>query len=355
MNTPSRILIIRLSSLGDILHTLPAFANLKASFPNAQIDWLVAHKTKFILSSVRGIHSLHVLDTSRLLKRPPDKESWHQLRILIQTIRAQQYDLAIDFQGLLKSALLCALSGAKVRIGFSRELVRERPAHWFYQKRLAKPNTQIHITQLNQMLSELTGARRVPFHPEFIVSDADAIHITSLLQQNQLEKYVVINPGGGWPTKRWSPEKYGILAEKIQSELHLQVIVTTGPGEELLYRTIAKNCRTAAPYHFPVSFLQLIPLLRKACLFIGGDTGPFHLACALNTPVVAIFGPTSPVRNGPWSAGEEVVTHNLNCAPCYGRICDTGAECMNIPVDEVFAATVRRLENSKKETSLAHS
>jgi heptosyltransferase I len=327
MKTPSRILIIRLSSLGDILHTLPAFINLKASFPDAQIDWLVAKKAKFLLSSVKGIHALHVLDTSLLLKMPPNKESWHQLRALIRALRARQYDLAIDFQGLLKSALLCALSGAKMRLGFSRELVRERPSHWFYEKTLAKPNSQIHITELNQLLAALSGASRVD----------------SLIRQNQLENFVVLNPGGGWPTKIWSPERYGTLAEKIQSELHLQVVVTTGPGEEPLYKTIAENCRTAALYHFPVTFLQLIPLISKARLFVGGDT------------VVAIFGPTSPIRNGPWNAAEEVVTHRQNCAPCYGRSCHIGAECMNIPVDEVFAAIVRRLDNIKKETSFAHA
>lgn len=355
MKTPSRILIIRLSSLGDILHTLPAFANLKTSFPNAQIDWLVAKKAKFLLSSVSGIHALHVLDTSRLLKIPLNKESWHQLGILIRTLRARHYDLAIDFQGLLKSALLCALSGAKMRLGFSRELVRERPAHWFYEKTLAKPNSQIHITELNQLLAALSGASRVPYHHEFVVSNEDKHHVDSLIEQKQLKNFVVLNPGGGWPTKIWSPEKYGTLAEKIQSELHLQVVVTTGPGEERLYKTIAENCRTAALYHFPVTFLQLIPLISKASLFVGGDTGPFHLACALNMPVVAIFGPTSTIRNGPWNAAEEVVTHSLNCAPCYGRSCHTGTECMNIPVDEVFAAIVRRLANIKKEAFLAHS
>jgi heptosyltransferase I len=355
MNAPSKILIIRLSALGDILHALPAFANLKASFPNAQIDWLVAHKTKFLLSSVQGIHSLHILDTSRLLKIPPNKESWLKLGRLIRTIRAQKYDLAIDFQGLMKSALLCALSGAKVRLGFSRELVRECPAHWFYQKTLAKPNAQIHITELNQMLAELSGACRVPYHHEFIVSDADVIHVESLLKQNHLDNFIVLNPGGGWTTKIWSAEKYGALAEKIQSELHMQVIITTGPGEEPLYRTIAENCRTTAPYHLPVSFLQLIPLLSKAHLFIGGDTGPFHLACALNMPVVGIFGPTSPVRNGPWHSREEVVTQSMKCAPCYGRSCRVAAQCMDIPVDVVFSAIVRRLTNTTKESSLVRS
>jgi heptosyltransferase I len=354
MSAPSRILIIRLSSLGDILHALPAFLSLKTSFPNARIDWLVAQKTQFLLSSIPGINSLHVLDTSSLLKFPLDKKAWRRLGSLIQTIHAQQYDLAIDFQGLLKSSLLCRASGAPLRLGFCRELVRERPAHWFYNRTLAKPNNPFHITELNQKLAELSGACRSPYHPEFIVSEADSTAIDLLMKQNPLDNFVVLNPGGGWSTKRWAPEKYGALAERIQRELHLQVIVTTGPGEEPLYRTIIENCGALPPYHFPVSFLQLIPLLKKARIFIGGDTGPFHLACALNIPVVGIFGPTDPVRNGPWQDGEEVVTHKPMCGPCYGRSCRTNAECMNIPVDEVFAAMVRRLKNAEKD-SLVHS
>jgi lipopolysaccharide heptosyltransferase I len=355
MNAPSRILIIRLSALGDILHTLPAFSSLRASFPNAQIDWLVSHKTKFLLSAVPGIHSLHVLNTSNLLKIPPDKESWRQLMKLMQTIRAQHYDLAIDFQGLLKSALLCALSGAKVRMGFSRELVRERPAHWFYQRTLPKPNSQIHITELNQQLAALAGADKVRYCNEFMVANTDIAYVDSLIKQHKLDHFIVLNPGGGWPTKIWSPEKYGALADKILAELNMQVVVTTGPAEDPLYRTIAEHCRTAAPIHLKVSFLQLIPLLSKAHLFVGGDTGPLHLACALGIPVAAIFGPTCPLRNGPWSAGDEVITHHLNCAPCYGRNCGIGTICMDISVEEVFEALVRRLENIKKEASLARA
>jgi heptosyltransferase I len=360
MSAPFRILIIRLSSLGDILHTLPAFESLKASFPHAQIDWLVAERTKFLLSSVPGISSLHVLDTHHLLKMPPDRNAWRKLKSLILTLRAQQYDLAIDFQGLLKSALLERLSGASIRLGFSRELVRERPSHWFYNKTLARLHPLIHITELNQQLAELAGARPKPYHPNFIVSEANNVVIDSLLKKYSLNNFIVLNPGGGWPTKRWAPEKYGSLANKIQSELGLQVVVTTGPGEEQvvvttgpgeepLYRIIAESCRCSIPYHFPVSFLQLIPLLKKARLFVGGDTGPFHLACALDMPVVGIYGPTSPVRNGPWRIEEEVITHRLSCSPCYGRNCSSGIECMNITVDEVFDALMRRMNRLEKE------
>jgi heptosyltransferase I len=335
MSASPRILIIRLSSLGDILHALPAFADLRASFPNSKIDWLVSEKHKSLLSAVRGIDALRIVGTQAHGDFP--------LRSLIRDLRSQHYDFAIDFQGLLKTAALSFLSGARTRLGFSRDLVREFPAHWFYNRTQPKPQGQFHVLQLNRMLAGLTGAVPVSAPLEFCVSESDSRLVASMLRKEQLTNYAVINPGGGWSTKRWSLQKYGDLTKRIAVELGLPVVLTTGPGEETYYQAIADHCGGVQLHHFPVSFLQLIPLYRKAHLIIGGDTGPFHLACALGAPVVGIFGPTSPVRNGPWRSEDEVVSHTLPCSFCYGRSCATNNECMDISVDEVFAAVVRRL------------
>jgi heptosyltransferase I len=351
MNSSPRILIIRLSSLGDILHTLPAFASLRAAYPDARIDWLVAKKCKFLVSAIQGIHTVHVLDTSALLRFPPDRSAWRSLRTLLRNLRTVHYDYSIDFQGLLKTAFLSAFSLSAARLGFSRDLVRERPAHLFYQKTLSKPQTQVHVFVLNQMLAQLAGALPAPVRCNFQVSDSDQRIVDSLIIDKQLHSFIVLNPGGGWPTKKWKPEKYGSLARIIQTELGLASVVTTGPGEENLYPIIENHCKGASLFHFPISFLQLVPLLKKARLFIGGDTGPFHLACALGTPVVGIFGPTSPIRNGPWQEDDETVYHPLSCSSCHGRSCSTGNECMDISVEEVFAAVVRRLKNLEDSSS----
>jgi heptosyltransferase I len=345
MNDSPGILIIRLSSLGDILHALPAFADLRATFPNSKIDWLVAERCKFLVSAIPGIHAIHVLNTDDLLRFPPGVQAWRQVWNLIRDLRRRQYAFSIDFQGLIKTAFLGFLSGARMRLGFSKAMVREFPAHWFYHRSPAKPQTQVHVLELNRTLAGLAGARPADASIDFLVSEDDGQYVHSLQEKEQLSDFVVVNPGGGWPTKRWNPDRFGELARRIKSELGLDVAVTTGPGEEDFYRTIAGRCGDFPPHHFPVSFLQLIPLLKKARLFIGGDTGPFHLACALGTPVVGIFGPTSPVRNGPWKAGDECVTHTLPCGFCYGRSCATNSECMNIPTEEVFAAVVRRLKH----------
>jgi heptosyltransferase-1 len=348
MNSPSKILVIRLSSLGDILHTLPAFFDLRNSFPDAKIDWLVGSSSSFLLSTVRGIDTIHVFDKDAVRLSLHGRSARYPILKLIRMLRAEKYAYSIDFQGLLKTALLGFLSGAATRIGFSKDLVRERPAHWFYNRTEIPPRKPLHVLAQNRMLAELVGAHPVstPFKP--IVAGEDESLIDSLIEKEGLKNFAVINPGGGWSSKIWKPEYYGKLADRIQTELNIPVVVTTGPGEEHVYEILAAQCREKPPVHFQISFLQLIPLLKKARLLIGGDTGPFHLACALGTAVVGIFGPTSPVRNGPWNDEDEVVTHSMHCSFCYKRRCPTDNVCMEISVDEVFTAVTRRLAKTDK-------
>jgi lipopolysaccharide heptosyltransferase I len=343
-----KILIIRLSSLGDILHALPALGDLRAAFPNAKIDWLVGQKAKFLLSAVKGIDEIHTLHANGLKRFSLGRSAWGGFVSLIRDLKSRRYDCAIDFQGLLKTALLGFLSGADERLGFSRGLVREPPAHWFYHRTLNRPERQCHVLELNRRLAGLAGANADSPMPELITSAEDSRFVDSLLEKEQLRDFAIINPGGGWPTKRWRPERYGALTARIEMELGLPVAVTTGPGEESFYRMIAERCGADAlrPRHFALTFLQLMPLMKRARVFVGGDTGPLHLACALGTATVGIFGPTSPVRNGPWKDDDEAVAHTLDCSFCYGRRCPTNNECMDISVDEVFEAVRRRLERS---------
>ncbi len=343
MTKPQKFLIIRLSSLGDILHVLPAFRCLRKSFPEGQIDWLVDKRMQSLVSAIAGINQVFVIELNELRKAPLDHHAWRELGNLLRSLRAQQYDSCIDFQGLLKTAALSRLSGARERVGFGKDLVREWPAHWFYHRTLGKPTQPLHVAELNRRLAVAAGADefRQESEIDIVVRDADVVN--NLLREHRLHEFVVLNPGGGWPTKTWKSARYGVLAGRIQTELGLPVVVTTGPGEERLYEEIAQHCSDPKPYHFRLSFLLLIPLLQSARLFVGGDTGPFHLACAVDTPVVGIFGPTSPIRNGPWKEGEEAVFHKLPCSFCYGRTCPTQNECMDLSVDEVFAAVVRRL------------
>jgi len=343
MSDPAKILIIRLSSLGDIVHALPAFQSLRRSFPEARLDWLVERRLAFFLEAVPGIDRIVPIDTHALRRQIARPEAWRLLVRPLREVRAVRYDLAIDFQGLIKTALLCRLSAARVRVGFSRELVRERPAHWGYQRTLGRPEAPAHIVRLNLLLAGVAGATAPGLPIALKAADADGAAVDDRLRRAKTSAFVVLNPGGGWPNKRWPPERYGALADLIRTRLGLEVVVTTGPGEESLYVGIAGACPKIPPLHMPVPFMQLIPLFQRARLVVGGDTGPVHLACALGIPVVAILGPTSPARNGPWSAADEVVVRCLPCSFCHRRACPTATECMDIPVEEVFAGVAKRL------------
>jgi len=344
MSETRRFLIVRLSSLGDILHTLPAFQSLRSRFADARIDWLVERRMAFLLDAVDGIDEVLPIDTHAIRTPGAGAEAWRRLWEPIRRMRKHRYDIAIDFQGLMKTAILCLASGARTRIGFSKPLVRERPAHWLYHRTAKKPASPMHVARLNMLLAAEAGAGSGELLVPLKSSDENNLAVTNRLEREKLSGFVVINPGGGWSTKRWQPERYAALAAWIERELSLRVIVATGPGEAQIYQRIAAMSAPSPPAHFAVPFLQLIPLFRAARLVVAGDTGPLHLACALGVPVVAIMGPTAPVRNGPWSERDEVVVRQMPCSFCNARVCPTANECMDIAVPEVCAAVVRRLE-----------
>jgi len=335
MIPPHKILVIRLGSLGDIIHALPACRTLRSSFPGARIDWLVEERHGFLPSAVDFLDRVITIDTKSLSTSPWEWKGWQNAGRAIAELRSNRYDVCLDFQGLLKTALLSLVSGAKKRVGFPPSLVREKPAHWFYHQVTRDPGSPLHVTRLNLLLVETIGGGTHLSQVDFGLENTVEQEVESRLSAAGISRFVVINPGGGWQTKRWSPAKYGALAAEIVKKLGYSVIVTTGPGEEHLYRKLARHSEGTL-LHLQLSFLQLIPLLRKSHLFIGGDTGPFHLACALRTPVVGIFGPTSPSRNGPWPDPDGAVHHVLPCSNCYGRSCPEANECMDIPVSEVF-------------------
>ncbi len=340
-----KILIVRLSSLGDILHTLPAYAALRNSFPSARIDWLVEHRARFLLSAVRGLDSVIEIDTASPQSQPFTASSWTSLWKTIRHLRNCGYDLSIDFQGLLKTAFLGLLIGARERVGFGKSLAWEWPAHWFYSRRVNPEQKEMHVVDANRLLAQAAGALPSSERVRLTAPPETSHGISERLAQLKLSEFVVINPGGGWLTKRWPPDRFGVLAERIICELGMEVVVTTGPGEDELFRELQLNCSPRV-HHLRVSFLELIPIMERARLIVAGDTGPLHLACTLGTPVVGIYGPTSPTRNGPWLPGDRYVVKVLSCSFCYGRTCPTQNECMDIPVDEVFYTVAAQLESS---------
>ena len=339
-----RILIIKLSSLGDIVHTLPILPLLKDSLPEVEISWLVEKRHQSLLLHHPFIDKLITMDTLRWRKKPLSPSTYGELFASVRELRRRRFDLAIDFQGLIKSGLLAFISGAPLRLGFGKEELREPWSAIFLNRRRRSAANEIHIIDKNLGLLKPLGidSHQVEF-PLVFSEEADR-YVTDGLSALKMKEFIIINPGGGWRSKRWSPEKYASLADMIMDKMEYPIMLSWGPGERDLAMEVASRMRNNSAISFPTDIPQLIALIKKAKLLIGGDSAPLHLAVACKTPVVGIYGPSDPARNGPYHPADVVVRRKVPCAPCYKRDC--GAEpCMGaITPEEVFEAVNRRLE-----------
>jgi len=339
-----RILIIKLSSLGDIVHTLPVLPLLKDGFPEAEICWLVERRHQPLLLHNPFIDRLITVDTLRWRKKPFSLSTYRELFASIRELRQRKFDLAIDFQGLIKSGLLAFLSGAPLRLGFGKDDLREPWSGIFLNRRRSSSPYEVHVIDKNLGLLHPLGidSSRVEF-PLVFSGEAER-YVTEGLSALKIGDFIIINPGGGWRSKRWSTEKYASLGDMVIDQMGYHILLTWGPGERELAMEVASRMRNSPAISFPTDIPQLIALIKRAKLLVGGDSAPLHLAVASGTPVVGIYGPSDPARNGPYNPADIVVRKEVPCAPCYKRDC--GAEpCMGaITPEEVFEAVNRRLE-----------
>jgi len=329
-------LVVRLGSLGDIVHAFPAVAALRESFPKAEIVWVTHPRWRELVESSELISETWEIET----------RSFASVRDILSRIRTKRFTAAIDYQGLWKSAALPFLGRVPDRIGFSSHSVREFGVPLLYTERVR--STKTHIADQNGELSLRAGARnsvaalslRVP--PKF----QDAAR--AVLEQNKIDTYVVLSPGGGWSSKCWPPERYGELCRGIRARLGLRCIVNYGPGEEALLSAVKAASGDSNPLtcHGPVG--ALMALVRNSRCVVGGDTGPVHLAVALGTPVVALFGPTDPARNGPYrpcaDSVKDLVLRSPNAVTTYKRGDQPDPSLLELDVVAVCDAVRRQVE-----------
>lgn len=329
--TEPRFLVVRLSSLGDIVHTFPAVAGLRESFPRSEIVWLTHPRWQALVESSQLATEIWAVENRSLAS----------IREVIARIRKKQFSAAIDYQGLWKSAALPFLGGVRRRIGFSSHTVREFGVPFLYTERVQCSAT--HIADQNGELSLRAGARNgvAPFR--LAVSSIQEAFVLHLLQGFSIDRYVVLSPGGGWRSKCWPPDGYGSLCERIHGTLGLRCVLNYGPGEEQLVAAVKATSGKAEPVAYNGSLGQLMALLRNAACIVGGDTGPLHLAVALGTPAVALFGPTDPARNGPYS-NNDIVLRAKDVVSTYARNEQPHPSMLDIQVDAVFDAVSRRIE-----------
>lgn len=338
-------LVVRLSSIGDLVHTLPAVAALRRRFPEARIDWLVETRYRDVLLDNPDVDELIEVDTLGWRRKLLSPRTWTQVREAVATIRARRYDAVLDLQGTIKSAVCAFLARSDRRIGFTSSHLKERAASLLYKERVAPNGTGPHV--IDRHLALLTALDIRSDERAFsIVVPASMVKATERrLGEWHLEAYVILNPGGSWETKLWSSEKFGQLAAAVQKEFQLPSLVIWGPGEKSLAERIVDTSSGAARLAPETSLREMIPYIERARLFVSGDTGPMHIASARGVPVVGIFGPTDPARNGPLGTGDEVIYHAEPCGPCYKHHCPGyGNVCMTkIELDEVLSAVRRQL------------
>ncbi|HSE91783.1 MAG TPA: lipopolysaccharide heptosyltransferase I [Methylomirabilota bacterium] len=330
------VVIVKLSSIGDVVHALPVAATLRARLPGARITWLCERREAVVLVGHPAIDEIVVADT-RGWRRARGLDAMRAVAsgfvALARQLRSGRFDVALDLQGLLKSGLLTACTRAPLRIGFESSRCRERVNALFTNRRVLPPESARHVADQYLALLEPLGVAgpvrefRLPCDPAAEAAIDDVFSAAGLKPRNRV---VVLNPGAARADKRWPVERFRSLGARLATEAGAQVIVVWGPGEASAARAIAGPAGGRVLLAPPTDIHQLIAVLRRASLLVAADTGPLHLAAAIGTPCVGLYGPTRAERNGPYGSGHRALE---------GREGRVGA----IGVEDVLRAAVELL------------
>lgn len=347
-----KLLILRLGSMGDIVHALPGVAALRRAFPSATIGWAVEQRWSELLCAAGSenaasgsqekplVDTLHFINTVVWRKAPLSGEVWKQARGALSALRAARYDVAADFQGAWKSAGLALWSAARERVGFDRP--REGPAAIFYSRRVRTTSRHV-VDQGLELAAAVAGQELGQACFPLPYSAAGEAWCDEELRRRGLREFALLGPGGGWGAKLWPAGKYGQAAAALARQ-GLPSLINFGPGEEKLAHAVEEASGGKARA-LSCSLCELVALLRRTRIFIGGDSGPMHLAAALGVPVVALFGPTDPARNGPYGTRSIVLRHAASVTS-YEHHDRPDEALQSIPAEEVARAALRLLEAS---------
>jgi heptosyltransferase I len=352
-----RLLIVRLSAMGDVIHTLPAAQALRRAFPDAMIGWLIEERWAELLCAPgtrrRGLRSAQrpLVDWVHAVNLAGWRKSLSPIATLISTaqqiakvwndVRSTRYDVAVDLQGAMRSAVLARWSGAQIVYGAAEP--RESPASLWYTRSVIARG--VHVVEQNLSVAEAVAEQTLPLPRVEFPQDLEVEQrMERRLTEARVGTFAILNPGAGWGAKRWPAERYGFVARALAKD-GVRAILNYGPGEENLARE-AEAASDGAAKAMKCSITELIALTRRAQLFIGGDTGPLHLAAALQVPVAAIFGPTDPARNGPYGK-RSIVLRNPASPTTHARRLQPDQGMLEISVDEVVDAARRLLAAGK--------
>ncbi|MFQ6037517.1 MAG: lipopolysaccharide heptosyltransferase I [Candidatus Aminicenantales bacterium] len=328
-------LIVRLSSLGDIIHTLPAFSALRKARPQSRISWLVEEKGQEILELVPGIDRIFPVSLKRWA--PGSARFWKEVLRLRKAIQKKNRT-AIDFQGLVKSGFYAFLSGAETRVGFHRKNLKEPLASIFYTDATEPLPEDIHVIEKNlKLLSKLAIEAAVYDFP-LEIPERIAESVRMILEgagYNRQKKLLLLNVGAAWETKRWPAGRWSRLIALLRNKEVFPLLLWGKELEKTIARDVVRE--TGTPMVPPLSLQEVMALVREAALVVSGDTFVLQAACALSRPVVGLFGPTDPRRNGPFRAEDTWAFHRLECSGCYKRACSR-IECLDLITPKEVAA-----------------
>ena len=328
------ILLIKPSSLGDIVHAMPTCAAIRRAYPKARLTWLVKREWAGLVERIDGVDRVWSVESTIT--------GWLSQ---VSPLRAEHFDLIVDLQGLFRSAAIGWLSGSPLLVGFANG---REGSPWFYSRRVPVPQLEMHAVDRYLLVAKAVGA--VAFGTpkfSFRIPQADHDEVDRLLSRSGVApgtSWVAMNVSARWPTKRWPAASFAEVADRLQQEGYGAVVMIGGPDERADVAAVSRMMKTPAIDLAGATTVGLLPaLLSKASLLITNDSGPMHIAAGVGTPVVALFGPTSALLTGPYGAGHSVLTGNVPCRPCFSRICHNPVplECLQMVSPEQVMAAAR--------------
>ena len=338
------ILIVKLSAIGDVIHTLPALAALRKLYPDANITWVIEEASSDLIKDHPHLDRVVISRRKRWiddLRHGRIGKPFNEMKSFLKELKAQSYDLVIDFHGLLKSAIIVFLSSGKRKLGYDS---MQEMSGFFLNEKIPEDMNKHAVDRYLDFLRYLGADIKVP---EFLipVREENISRIDGLLQANNIDKkdrFVAVSPIALWDTKLWEDEKFARLCDRIIEELKVRVVFT-GSDRRKLERIQSRMKFPAVNLGGKTTLRDLAYLYRLSSLLITTDSGPMHIAAAAGTPVVALFGPTDPSRTGPYGMGHTVIRKELACSPCFQKKCDSMKCMLDITVDEVYHIVKEKL------------
>jgi lipopolysaccharide heptosyltransferase I len=351
--SPKKILVIKLSALGDVIHTLPVPRTLRKEYPDAYIAWMIEERYQELLYNNPDIDEIITIRT-KVWRKNWSKKTFNEILQTIKNLRQKKFEIVFDLHGLIKSSVIVMLSGAKTKIGFHKNNCKEKISSIFTNKKGPYMAGGIHVvdmylTLVQSALGVKTDVKQFPI----CIPEAQEQKIEGFFQNHPeltANPIIGINPGAGFESKLWKMEKFAKLSDRITNEMSYSILLLWGPGEEQKAKQIAKSMKEKCWIAPATSIQESIALYKHLKLLVSCDSGPLHLCSALGVPTISLFGPTDPVRNGAYGLYHEAVYKMLPCSFCWKKKCPLGTdECMQkITVDDVFEAVLSNQKINNK-------